>query len=359
MSFEFQKIRKTVQRLILIVGLVLYISDLGLDFFVAIQYLKNNDVWWCGMTFVFIVVPSIIVNITAIVEVFKCWRLILAFLQFSIFVRYFEAICSPNTHAFLLALLRYLETITESAPQLCLQLYVMLRQWYFPWYTVVSSVFSLLSLAWSITTVEKETAIKAGRHFGWKVTVWFLIWQLFTLVSRVSAIVLFSYVFHYYVIVFLAAHWFFVAVTMCGIKLSSDGCDSSKKSLVFSCLAAYPSLFHSPTPVLLTKHPKVEMILVYILLLVENIIMVRLSLTIEMPDTPHIDGFKIFAILIFTAATIPSFICFIFCYSRMDFTSFSSPESYRTTQMVRRDYGHSNDAHEMTERYGTDPWYIT
>ena len=263
-----------------------------------------------------------------------------------------ETTSPDRRRIYFLAQLRYVATVTESAPQLLLQVYIMLRQWDFPTYTVVSSVLSFLSLAWSITTLEKERNIKEGRDFGWKVTVLFLIWQLLTLVSRLSAIVLFSYVFHNYVIVFLAAHWFILAVKMCGIKLFSDGSDSLKKSLVPSLLAAYPSLFHSSTPVLLTKHPKVEMTLVYILLLVENIIMMTLSSTIEIPNTPHFDGLRIFAILIFTVATTLSFICFIFCYRCMDFTS-STPEIIRTTQMAMREYGHRNDAHDITEQYDT------
>ncbi len=264
-----------------------------------------------------------------------------------------ETTSSDRCRIYFLAQLRYVETITKSAPQLCLQVYIMLRQWYFPTYTMVSSVLSFLSLAWSITTLEKEKNIKEGRDFGWKVTVLFLIWQLLALVSRLSAIVLFSYVFHYHVIVFLAAHWFILAGNMCGIKLFSDGSDSPEKSSVLSFLAAYPSLFHSSTPVLLTRRPKFEMTLVYTLLLVENIIMVTLSLTTEMPDTPHFDGLRIFAILIFTVATIVSFIYFIFCYIRMDFTS-SSAEIIRTTQMAMREYGQRNYAwHDITEEHDT------
>ena len=51
--------------------------------------------------------------------------------------------------AYKLAWLRHIETVTESIPQWCLQVYIMLRQWYFPWYTLVSIVVSLLSSAWN------------------------------------------------------------------------------------------------------------------------------------------------------------------------------------------------------------------
>ena len=149
----------------------------------------------------------------------------MAVLQLSIVVRYIEAIISPyppvtrrsrttspdRRRIFFLAKLRYLETITESAPQLCLQVYIMLRQWDFPTYTVVSSVLSLLSLAWSITTLEKER-IEEEEDYKLSAAFVFLIWQLSTLVSRLSAIILFAYVFRYYVIIFLAAHWLLLSI---------------------------------------------------------------------------------------------------------------------------------------------------
>ena len=143
---------KKLKQLILIVGPLLYLLDLGSDIYVAVQYWKNDDVWWFGMTTGFILVPSIIVNITAIIEVFNFWRFIMVVLQLSFFVRYIEKISDPESIVFL----RYLQTITESAPQLYLQVYIMLRQWDVPWYTAVSSVLSLLSLAWSIMKLEKK-----------------------------------------------------------------------------------------------------------------------------------------------------------------------------------------------------------
>ncbi len=316
---------KKLQRLSLIVGLLLYLFDYGSDIYVAIKYWKNNDVWWFGMTTGFILVPSIIVNITAIIQVINFWRFIMAVLQLSIVVRYIETIISPyppvtrrsrttspdRRRIFFLAKLRYLETITESAPQLCLQFYIMLRQWDFPTYTVVSSVLSLLSLAWSITTLEKERKIKKEGDYKWSAAFVFLIWQLSTLVSRLSAIVIFAYVFRYYVIFFLAAHWLLLAVAMLTIQKREY---DSQGSLIFSCLAAYPSLFHSSETVLPTASPKVEMIMGYILILLENIAMVTLSLTIEIPDLPHMDILEPVIIACIIGGSVPSIFCISLYY---------------------------------------------
>ncbi len=204
---------------------------------------------------------------------------------------------------YFLAKLRYLETITESAPQLCLQLYIMLRQWDFPTYTVVSSVLSLLSLAWSITTLEKEKKNKEQEDYNKSAAVCFLIWQLFTLVSRLSAIIIFAYVFRYYVIIFLAAHWLFVSVKMITTR---TGEYSGRKSLLLSCLAAYTSLFHSSTAM--------EMIMWYILILLENIAMVTLSLTIVTQDVPHMDILQPVAISCVVGESVLSMIFIVLYY---------------------------------------------
>ena len=154
------------ERLLLTTGLLLYIFDYGSDIYVAYRYWENGDVWWFGMTVGFIAVPSILVNITAIIQVINYWTCLAAVLQLSIVFRYLEGIVWLAFSSESLARLRYLETITESAPQWCLQSYIMLRQWEFPWYTLASVGGSLLSLAWSITCLEKARCNKKMKKFN-------------------------------------------------------------------------------------------------------------------------------------------------------------------------------------------------
>jgi hypothetical protein len=339
---------------------------------VAIQYWKNNDTWWFGMTIGFTGVPSIIVNMISFIKMINAWTCITAVLQLSFLGCYIEALKSPDSLTYFIAKLRYLETITESAPQWCLQVYIMLRQWYFPSYTVVSSVLSLASLAWSITTLEKERAIKKKddmesrdivlppmRKFGPHETVFFLIWQLFTLISRLSAIVLFAYVFRYYVIIFLAAHWLLLVVIIFLIQRS--GGKSFGKSLLLSLLAACPSLFHVSKTVIPTEHPKAEITIGYIFILVENIIMVTLSLKIEKPDVSHMDVLQPVAISCLVGGSVLSAIGFIFCWHCMDFSSSppersceDEPDLFNTENTdfgQINDYPRSNDITGMAKQY--------
>ena len=62
----------------------------------------------------------------------------------------------PMCHIFICLV----EAFAESSPQWCLQNCTMIRQWYFPWYTVISTFLSLFALAWSITSKETSIHIK-------------------------------------------------------------------------------------------------------------------------------------------------------------------------------------------------------
>ena len=301
-----------LDRLIMSVGLMLYLFDYGSDIYVAYQYWKNNEVWWFGITIGLIVLPSIIVNLTAIIQLMNIWRSILAVLQLSVVVCYIEAFKSLDPYdIYFVTKLRYLETIAESAPQWCLQVYIMLRQWSFPSYTVVSTALSLLSLAWSITTVEKQRKSHEEEDYSLRAAFVFLIWQLSTLVSRLSAIVTVAYVFRYYVFVFLAVHWLLVTMVMLVVQLKEFYCG---KSFILSCLASYPSLFHSSETVLKTAQSKVEMVVGNISIIVENIACLVVVLAIDVPDVQHMDVLEPVAISCIAGGTVLSMIFRIIYY---------------------------------------------
>ena len=304
----------TLQRLDLFVGMLLYLFDYGSDIYVAVQHWKNDERWWFGLTVGFISVPSLIVNFTAIIQIMNTGMCLAAVLQLSIVIRYIEALVKPDkrtgtfSRTHLLAMLRYLETITESAPQWCLQVYIMLRQWSFPTYTVVSSAFSLLSLAWSITALERERRKRNNEEFTLINALLFWIWQMSTLISRLSSIVLFAYVFRYYVIIPLAAHWLILVVTIFLIEICDGG--TSGKSLLLSLMAGCSSLVHSAENDLPTERPKPEMIVGYVFLILVSAIMLTLSLTIDMADVAHMDTLMPTGIALVAGG---SFLSIVFC----------------------------------------------
>ena len=292
------------------IGLLLHLADLGFDVFVCYTHWKNNDLGWFWMTAAFIVIPSLIVNITSIFQQEDSWpwrwRCLAAALQFSVVRRYIEAFRSNSHPYYPLAKLRYLETIMESAPQLCLQNYIMLRQGYFPSLTVLSSVLSLLSFTWSIRTLEKARANDEKSTLNCTSTFFFMIWQLSTLISRLSAIVVFAYLFRGYIFVPVAVHLvLLLLIVLCTQNTCKERC--------LSLLSLLPSLFHISQSVIPSETSKLEMRYAYWILILENFIMVILSLAIEMRSVPHMDVVEEALIVCLLGGTFLS-IAFFFLY---------------------------------------------
>ena len=122
--------------------------------------------------------------------------------------KYREDVQKYNTSAYNMAWLHYVETIAESAPQWCLQVGIMFVQWNFPWFTIISSFFSFFSFALSITTLEKTRATMNGHEFKFfPHTVVFFFCQAFTLLSRLSTIVIIAYRWQLLLFALVITHW--------------------------------------------------------------------------------------------------------------------------------------------------------
>jgi hypothetical protein len=345
-----------VQTLIqLFVGLVLYIFDVGSDIYVAVQYYKTGQWWWFGMTTASIVLPVILINIAASIQTKICspeenglpqtglrCRLLCVF-SFgscsSIIFRYGEEFmqwkttyrdnkpcecesascgdpnpicrnCTNNLEqkrklfksVYELAWLCYIDTVTECAPQWCLQVYIMLRQWNFPAYTIVSTVFSLLSLAWNFTALEIARRKSDGNPTlkMFPTTVAFFLWQLFAMVSRLSAIVFCAYVLRSYLFIFIVAHWVLATLYHELWFGSGFGCID----LFWFLLLNYP-LFFNVSESLLRKFQNQQstdrsdhdvtlrlrslILKINLSLAFRSLLMLSISAMVSEPDAPHLD----------------------------------------------------------------------
>jgi hypothetical protein len=338
-------------------GLALYVFDFVSDCFVCLQHRVNGDFWWFFITLIFIVVPSVIVNFRATSQLKKLgtcnkMKYVAIFANCGVIFRYIQELkqwkkgnfdktpCKKSNQccscevclvwytsqkekslksAHSLAKLCYLETITESAPQWCLQTYIMLRQWYFPWYTVASIVLSLLSLALSITMLEKARETKENRNFRSITTVSFLIWQLASLISRLSAIVILAYVHRYYVIIFLAINWLLLAVVVSVVDGGNIYSQPDNPGLLFFGVWAlcYPVMFHSSESQIAAfefKNHKRHMAVGNVLLALGNIIMLTLSVTVANPYAPYMELLKPVAISLVVGGLLISSIFFLAYY---------------------------------------------
>ena len=319
----------------LIVGCGLYVSDVGFDIYVAIQYAKRDEWWWFAFTLAFVILPFIILNFgycgeseTACETLTSLPRSLVAVLMcyvadFSQWKRKYwdNEPCGNSCYrncrcqrcenylkekknlaesSASLASFRYLETMSESAPQWCLQNYVMLRQWYFPWYTVLSTVFSFISLAWSITSLEKAEKISdwfeenSGRtSYPTKSLIVFFAWQLFSLLSRLSALVFFAYVFRYYVFVFFGLHITLLTSTLCFTDHDQCSCHTDDVLLVLTRWLIFITLtFHVSGSIIDIfecdyKHRGLVTFLYQIVHGLENILLVSLAVWHPLAGTIH------------------------------------------------------------------------
>ncbi|XP_041484934.1 XK-related protein 4-like [Lytechinus variegatus] len=230
------------------VGISLYIADLVTDILVGVQYLRQGDILWSVMTFVFVLVPSLVLQYFSFrwfildldddtkyksnSSLGKLWAwfewLLTHVLQLAAIIRYCS-VCKfgmrSRTDAKYyrrmiserhdVTMLRLLESFMESAPQLVLQVYIMVEEQELYWLTATSAIVSLLSLCFSLGIYQKALrdnleysdpqAHKGKLSYGHVVLL--IVWRLFTITSRVLAMALFGSIYEWWVFVLAAAHW--------------------------------------------------------------------------------------------------------------------------------------------------------
>ena len=228
-----------------------------------------------------------------------------------------------------LTFLKLIESFMEAAPQLILQLYVYIvspqSDLVYRIVTPISLLFSLVSLALAIT--DYHSAGKDTCHYifntedsdryprlSWTAYFVIIFWQLCLIISRTLAFAFFATEFGLYLFVFLLVHFLVMVVWIYsssyrmfkGELVGNDENDSKRKQLCNYCIlhpfqmltrncflefiiAAFNSFFFFK----FTETSKTTAVLYYILLAVENIVLI--SLFIAFTDSPvkwnNITGF--------------------------------------------------------------------
>jgi hypothetical protein len=190
---------------------------------------------------------------------------------------------------------RYVETIAESAPQWCLQVSIMLNEWNFPGLTVTSAVFSFLSLSLSITGLEKARVTKEGKDFTFFHTAVFFLFNMFILLSRLSAIV-----FHIFAypggefLYFIVAHW----ILMNFILLNGNQCPKYCWVILFYLpfinILAVPFFIHPTKSLYLWQGmgSEASYCYFYILIFVENLIITLIPAFLPPTGIAHLSVLK-------------------------------------------------------------------
>uniref|UniRef100_A0A8C5WGT5 XK-related protein n=1 Tax=Leptobrachium leishanense TaxID=445787 RepID=A0A8C5WGT5_9ANUR len=142
-----------------------------------------------------------------------------------------------------ISMLRLLETFLKSAPQLVLQLCIMVQQGHVEPLQGFSASASLLSLAWMIASYQK--VLRDSRDdklpMSYKGAVVQVLWHLFTIAARALAFSLFASVFHLYFGIFIVTHWCFMTFWI--IQGETDFCMSRWEEIIYNMVLGIIYIF--------------------------------------------------------------------------------------------------------------------
>ncbi|XP_058535358.1 XK-related protein 7 [Ochotona princeps] len=142
------------------------------------------------------------------------------------------------------SMLRLLETFLRSAPQLVLQLILLLQRDNEPeLLPALSTSASLVSLAWTLASYQKvlRDSRDDKRPLSYKGAVAQVLWHLFTIAARSLAFALFASVYKLYFGIFIVAHW--CVMTFWVIQGETDFCMSKWEEIIYNMVVGIIYIF--------------------------------------------------------------------------------------------------------------------
>ncbi|XP_064160846.1 XK-related protein 7-like [Anguilla rostrata] len=142
-----------------------------------------------------------------------------------------------------ISMLRLLETFLKSAPQLVLQLSIMIHSNEVQPLQGLSASASLVSLAWMVASYQK--VLRDSRDdklpMSYKAVMVQILWHLFTIGARTIAFALFASVFQLYFGIFIVTHW--CIMTFWIIQGETDFCMSKWEEIIYNMMVGIIYIF--------------------------------------------------------------------------------------------------------------------
>ncbi|XP_026169088.1 XK-related protein 4 [Mastacembelus armatus] len=209
------------------------------------------------------------------------------------------------------SMLHLLATFLESAPQLVLQLCIIIQTHKLQAVQGMTAAASLVSLAWALASYQK--ALRESRDdkkpISYLAVIIQFCWHFFTIAARVITFALFASVFQLYFGIFIVLHW--CIMTFWIVHCETDFCISKWEEIVFDMVVGIIYIFSWFN--VKEGRTRCRLFIYYLVILVENAALSALWYLYRLPHTT--DAFAVPALCVIFSSFLTGVVFMLMYYA--------------------------------------------
>ncbi|XP_029110637.1 XK-related protein 4-like isoform X1 [Scleropages formosus] len=209
------------------------------------------------------------------------------------------------------SMLHLLATFLESAPQLVLQLCIIIQTHKLQALQGLTAAASLVSLAWALASYQK--ALRDSREdkkpISYLAVIIQFCWHFFTIAARVITFALFASVFQLYFGVFIVLHW--CVMTFWIVHCETEFCVTKWEEIVFDMVVGIIYIFSWFN--VKEGHTRCRLFAYYLVVLLENAALSALWYLYRLP--PSTDAFAVPALCVIFSSFLTGVVFMLMYYA--------------------------------------------